>query len=114
MSQATTTTYEEIPYDSTPRFTTHPDCLATLATLIGMKPAPVDRCRVLELGCGTGGNLIPMAYTLPASRFVGIDLSTRQIASGQAVADSVGIENLDLKAMSILDFDESAGSFDYI
>src|SRR6516164_4581137 len=102
MSQATTTSYDEIPYESTPRFPTHPDCLATLATLMGMTPAPVDRCRVLELGCGTGGNLIPMASTLPESRFVGIDLSGRQIASGQAIIDAIGLKNLELQAMSIL------------
>ena len=40
---------------------THPDRLATIALLYGMAPRPVDRCRVLELGCGDGSNLIPMA-----------------------------------------------------
>jgi len=47
--------------------------LSTIATLFGMNPAPVEHCRVLELGCGNGGNLIPMAFGLPQSEFVGID-----------------------------------------
>ena len=49
----------------------------------GMRPAPVEQCRVLELGCGDGGNLIPMAYTLRGSEFVGVDLGARGIAIGQ-------------------------------
>src|SRR3954468_25025912 len=83
MPDQTATSYDELPYDSKPRYATHPDCAATLATLLGMEPAPVTRCRVLELGCSTGGNLIPMAATLPDSRFVGIDLSPLQIQTGQ-------------------------------
>ena len=42
----------------------HPDRLATLATLFGMKPAPPEHCRVLEIGCASGGNLIPLAEAL--------------------------------------------------
>ena len=41
------TTYDEIPYASYPYPQTHPDRLATVATLFGLKPAPVERCRVL-------------------------------------------------------------------
>ena len=64
--------YDEIPYESYPFAQSHPDRLATLATLFGMKPQPIDDCRVLELGCASGGNLIPMAACLPGSKFVGI------------------------------------------
>src|SRR5437660_690626 len=75
MLERPVTAYDEVPYDSKPQYATHPDCLASLATLLGMAPAPVERCRVLELGCGTGGNLISMAAALPDSQFVGLDLS---------------------------------------
>ena len=51
--------------------------------------APADHCRVLELGCSDGTNLIPMAATLPESRFVGIDLSERQISDGQKVVEAL-------------------------
>jgi SAM-dependent methyltransferase/methyltransferase-like protein len=114
MSEAQLTSYENVPYDSKPLYPTHPDCLATVATLVGMQPVAVDHCRVLELGCATGGNLIPMAETLPNSRFVGIDLSPRQIASGRAVVDALRLTNIDLRPMSILDVDEDFGPFDYI
>ena len=70
-----TTSYDEVPYADRVHPATHPDLLAVVATLYGMDPAPPDRCRVLELGCAAGGNLIALAETLPGSRFVGIDLS---------------------------------------
>ncbi len=113
-SEAQLTSYEDVPYASKPLYPTHPDCLATVATLLGMQPPAVHGCRVLELGCASAGNLIPMAATLPESRFVGIDLSPRQIASGQAVVDALGLSNIDLRALSILDVDEDLGEFDYI
>ena len=44
----------------------------------------VASCRVLELGCAAGGNLLPMAASLPDSEFVGIDIAP--VAPGQHVA----------------------------
>ena len=35
--------------------------LATIAILFGLAPPPVPHCRVLEIGCASGGNLLPMA-----------------------------------------------------
>ena len=55
------TTYDAVPYTSYPYPQTHPDRLCTLARLFGMSAAHPTGCRVLELGCATGGNLIPMA-----------------------------------------------------
>lgn len=114
MSSAERSRYDEIPYDSRPRYATHPDCLATLATLLGMSPAPVERCRVLELGCATGGNLLPLAEAFPESRFVGIDLSERQIETGRQVVQALGLKNLQLERRSILEVDASYGEFDYL
>jgi methyltransferase-like protein/SAM-dependent methyltransferase len=114
MTEAAATSYDEVPYGSNVFFYTHPDRLAALASLLEMHTPPIDRCRVLELGCGTGANLLPMAQDLPDSRFVGIDLSPRQIGMGQAVVDALGLANIELKAMSILDVDASFGLFDYI
>ncbi len=83
MSEQLRTSYDEVPYLNKAFPETHPRAMATMATLFGMTPAPVTDCRVLELGCGAGFNIIPMAATFPASRFVGIDLSSRQVAEGQ-------------------------------
>ena len=48
------TSYDEVPYSSHPYVQTHPYRLAVMGVLFGMTPAPVDRCRVLELGCAGG------------------------------------------------------------
>jgi methyltransferase-like protein/SAM-dependent methyltransferase len=114
MSHDTLATYDELPYDSLPFAETHPDNLAATATLFGMEPAPVESCRVLELGCAGGGNLIPMAEALPGSRFVGIDLSRRQISDGREIVDRLGLTNLELRHASILDVDAGYGLFDYV
>ena len=96
MSAAPQTSYDELPYSHNPFYATHPDCLATVATLYGMTPAPVTRCRVLELGCASGGNLIPMAASLPDCSFVGIDLSSRQIDQGQEMVQALDLTNTDV------------------
>src|SRR5262249_13566455 len=67
-----------------------------------------------EVGCGRGGNLIPIAVNLPQSRFVGVDLSARQIADGQKVVSALGLTNIELKPISISDVDADLGMFDYI
>ena len=53
--------YDEVPYTSHPYHQSHPNRLATIGTLLGMNPVPVEDARVLELGCASGGNVIPMA-----------------------------------------------------
>jgi methyltransferase-like protein/SAM-dependent methyltransferase len=106
--------YDAVPYSVCAFPQTRPDRLAAIATLFGMDPAPPDRCRVLELGCASGGNLIPMGLSWPGSRFVGIDLSERQIRDGQRIAGELDLSNVDLKCLSILDVSRELGMFDYI
>src|SRR5258706_13848073 len=85
--------YDAVPYSVGAFPQTRPDRLATLATLFGLHPAPPSCARVLELGCAPGGNLIPMALADPEARFVGIDLSARQIADAQATARELNLGN---------------------
>jgi SAM-dependent methyltransferase len=108
------TSYDDVTYPGHAFRETHPDHLATLARLFGLAPAPIERCRVLELGCATGGNLIPMALSLPGSEFVGIDLSCRQIAEGQATVAALGLRNVVLEPLSLADIGSSFGVFDFI
>ena len=60
---------------------------------------------MLELGCGDGGNLVPMAYGLTGSTFAGVDLSGRAIERARARAAALGLENVrfelaDLEALT--------------
>src|SRR6185295_3704703 len=70
--------------------------------------------RVLELGCGDGGNVIPMAFSLPDSTFMAIDLADRPVAAGKAMAVHLGLRNLTLLAKDILTVTPEFGEFDYI
>ena len=106
--------YDRVPYRSVALPQTHPDRLATHARLFGLEPAPVTACRVLEVGCGDGGNLLPMAALLPESTFVGIDVAERPIAASRERAEAWGIRNVDLRALDLLDLPDELGTFDYI
>ena len=74
----------------------------------------MEKCRVLELGCASGGNLIPMAYMLPGSEFLGIDSSQAEIADGQAKLAELALPNVTLRQANILDVTPAWGQFDYI
>jgi methyltransferase-like protein len=106
--------YDEVPYESHAYAQTHPSRLAVVATVFGLRPPPVEKCRVLELGCAAGGNIIPMAEALPGITCVGVDLSARQVAEGQRLVEQLGLSNVTLRHASITDVDESYGRFDYI
>jgi methyltransferase-like protein/SAM-dependent methyltransferase len=106
--------YDAVPYSVCAFAQTRPDRLAAIGALFGMEPAPPNDARVLELGCASGGNLIPMALSWPRSRFVGIDLSQRQIRDGQQIVRELSLSNVDLKCESILDVSLDLGKFDYI
>ncbi len=114
MTAQSKSTYDDVPYTSLPFAQTHPDRLAALARLFGLESPPLEGCRVLELGCASGGNLIPMALTLPGAELVGIDLSSVQIRDGQAVVAALGLDNVRLSAISITEIDPTSGQFDYI
>ncbi len=107
-------TYNEVLYESSARFATHPDRLAAIARLFGMDPAPVDRCRYLEIGCGDGSNIVSMAYHLPGSQFVGVDLAEVPITTGERMRAALEIGNLTLRAADLCSIGEEWGTFDYI
>jgi methyltransferase-like protein/2-polyprenyl-3-methyl-5-hydroxy-6-metoxy-1,4-benzoquinol methylase len=108
------TSYDELPYSSHPLAAGHPENLACKALLHGLRPAAVENCRLLELGCSTGGNLIPLGELLPNAEFVGLDHAARQIARGRAIVESLGLSNVDLRTLSFEEVDENLGTFDYI
>jgi SAM-dependent methyltransferase len=106
--------YDQIAYRTFARRQTHPDRLAAIARLFGMKPATVTACRVLEIGCGNGANLIPLAYYLPESRFTGIDLAAGPVAAARAMAGDLALPNIDLRVADLRDLGAEEGEFDYI
>ena len=65
INQITSNSYDKIPYPSLVYPDTHPERLATLARLFGIKSPLITKSRILELGCGDGTHLIAIAQTLP-------------------------------------------------
>jgi len=114
MSAPAPTLYDEVPYPSALYPHTHPNRLATMATLFGLKTAAVEDCRVLEFGCGDGTNLIAMAYALPQCQFVGIDLAGLPIATGQQVIRELGLKNISLKQLDLMQTPVELGPIDFI
>jgi SAM-dependent methyltransferase len=116
---APTFRYDVMSYPGGSFEPTHPRRLATLAALYMRDPAPADAAplagiRVLELGCGDGANLIPMAHSLPGATFVGIDRAAQAIAGATAAAAAAGLANVEFLARDILTVGNELGKFDYI
>jgi SAM-dependent methyltransferase len=114
MTKHESTAYDRIVYPGHPFGETHPDHMGTLGALFGMTPAPLSSCRVLELGCGDGANLIPIAFQWPQSEFVGLDLSEQAVARGNALIGRMGLKNIVLRAYDIMDVSNQFGAFDYV
>src|SRR4051812_17167688 len=111
----TSTVYDEVRYSNYPYAQTHPDRLATVAILHGLEPPDPFRARVLEIGCGAGGNLMAMATATPGIRAVGVDLASVAVDDGRRVLAEVGLENVELRQGDVRELtDGHLGQFDYI
>ena len=106
--------YDEIPYQSIPFTDSDPENLAATGRLFGLDTPDPAHARVLELGCASGGNLVPLAYRFPEGRFLGVELSARQVADGQRLLDELGLDNIRIEQGDIMALGEEIGEFDYI
>src|SRR5215212_6409532 len=108
-------TYDAVPYLSKYFLQTHPDRLSTIAALYGMETAPVEKCRVLELGCGNGSNLLAQAFCLPGCEFVGVDLGAAHIEEADRSTTHLGLSNIVFHRADVMDMTAAGyGTFDYI
>lgn len=85
-----------------------------LARLHGLDPGPVGRARILDIGTSEGGNIIPLALTMPEAGFTGIDLAAVPVERGSRVIADLGLKNIRLLQKDLLEVDASFGKFDYI
>ncbi len=114
MTEPAETLYDVVPYPSKAYAYAHPDRLEVVARLFDMQPAPVHDARVLELGCGEGGHLLPIASRIPGATFVGIDLAPTAIDKARAGAEALGLGNVEFLQADIAALPAGLGSFDYI
>jgi SAM-dependent methyltransferase len=78
-------------------------------------PPDPFHARVLEIGCGAGGNLLAMAAATPGIRATGVDLAASAIAEGQAAVADIGLTNLELRVGDVRKLTRGElGEFDYV
>lgn len=107
--------YDELPYKSLPIEWTAPERLALASMLHGGPRQSLDDYAVLELGCGDGTNLLPLAFYRRHASFVGVDAASSQIEAANARMSELQLSNVSFVAA---DFSEAAehiaGEFDFI
>ncbi len=108
------TAYDQFAYKGGVFTQTHPQRLQAVAKLFGLEAPGLETCSVLELGCGDGDNLIPMAAHMPRARFVGVDLAETPIAKGSQRIARLGLGNIRLLQADVSTLGDSLGKFDYI
>jgi SAM-dependent methyltransferase len=106
--------YDLTAYPSQAIQGTNPEHLAAIALGNGIDPGDPSRCRYLEIGCGIGWNVISMAAMSPESEFVGIDLAASAIEEGKRHVEALGLKNIRLQQMDLMDAGASLGDFDFI
>ena len=108
------TAYDRVPYPNATYTQTHVRRLAAIARLFGVSAPEIRTCRVLEIGCGEGANLVNMAVDLPESQFVGIDLSQTAIARATDLARHAGVENVTFRQIDAAELVGRPGECDYV
>jgi SAM-dependent methyltransferase len=106
--------YEALPYPSMPFAYTQPARLAALTELFGLTAPDAREARVLELGCASGGNIVPLAARYRRARFLGVDLSQRHIEDGRARIRALALTNIELCQADFSRLEFGSGQFDYV
>jgi SAM-dependent methyltransferase len=106
--------YDRLPYTDHAYAESHPDRLCAVARLSGWPAPDVTRARVFELGCGRGGNLLPMAAGLPLATLVGVDRSARQIDEARSIAVAAGLGNVRFVHADFEALSREEAAFDYV
>jgi len=101
-------------YDAPCSLYTHPRQLAASALLAGHEPAPLEGARVLEVGSALGGNLTPIAATMPSAECIGVDPFVEQTEQAQWRAQRAHIHNVRYLPIGVEELDQVEGDFDYI
>lgn len=95
-------------------FCSSPMHLSAAAHLYGVRSVPLQKARVLELGCAQGENLLPFALAYPEAQVVGVDASPDAVEAGQQRAQALGAANLRLCVADLTTIGVEFGEFDYI
>ena len=114
MSEVSSSAFDALPYRHGAIPETHPARVGGIARLLGIDAVAPDRCRVLELGCAEGMNLLPLAERLPGSTFVGVDFSPVQLDAAEQARAAAVIGNARFVRADLREYEPEAGAFDYV
>jgi SAM-dependent methyltransferase len=114
MSDSLQLLYESRPYPAMSHPLTDPAVTAVAAMLGGLDVPVPSRARILEIGCSSGHNLIPLALRWPEARFCGVDFSAPAIRMARELAEIAGAPNVDFHCADVRNFQLEEGAFDFI
>lgn len=106
--------YESRDYPAMSHPLTDPAVTSVSAMLGGLDVPDPAAADMLEIGCGSGHNLIPLAMRWPNARFTGIDMSERAIRLARELASKAGVGNIEFHAADLRSFRHHRGEFDFI
>lgn len=107
--------YDAFPYRSSPIEWSAPERLAACSALHAGPLPRLTGYRVLELGCGDGANLLPLAHYREHSEFVGVDSSQVAIGRAEQRRRQLRLGNVRFIAVDFTAAGELlGGSFDFI
>ena len=114
MSDPVHALYQSREYPAMSHPSTDPAITAVAAKLAGLD-IPTPACaNILEIGCSSGHNLLPLAARWPDSRFTGIDFSAAAIRDARQRAAEAGLTNVAFIEADLTDFDPGDDSYDFI
>jgi SAM-dependent methyltransferase len=106
--------YEQTSYPHYVHPLTDPARLAAIGRILGLPVALPNAARVLDIGCGSGTNLLAMAERMPGSHFLGIDFVAAEIEAAQSLAADAELKNVRFEQADLLDWQSHGAKFDYI
>jgi len=106
--------YSEHRYPALSHSETDPAVLCVSARCGGLNsPALPAECRVVEVGCASGHNLLALAERYPESRFTGVDFSDTAIRVARRAAEAAELANIGFEHADLTDWDPGDRGFDY-
>ena len=103
--------YEQIPYgwyegDESPHMK-----LGVCGLQDTILESVLRNARIMDAGCGAGGQLVKSAEAFPNASFVGVDMTQHSLDLARKIFQEKGLTNIELKQGNLLDYRED-GQYD--
>lgn len=95
-------------------FMINPTRLKAITKILGFDAPELENARILEIGCSYAENIIPISVGYENAEIYGIDWRKEHIEIANKKIQEIGLDNIKLKVIDILDYNGEFGKFDYI